>query len=355
MNPSVPENDNPQGSTPLGKRKADAEPDGVEITPPTKVPLQAAGADDLDDELQYIGRTGKNALQDFPHARENCAVKSFEPANEDKCYESCPNCHCYVCDTPVAACAEWDEHCMAQHGLQRWQTARAAAKSRGAADAAQQQQTASTSAASRQRAMLLGPDELLSAVESVHPVETPEPAGLRADVRLRPYQKQSLAFALELERSDDLTLVGREGSVRCAACEPPSWRGLSPHARLLHSLPGARRLYLRRDGHGQDCRVHRPRPRTALLHALRLLRLLRRHRRGRAGVSAPAAAGQARGLGLGFGGGPAAHQARGIGLEIGIGAGFCADAPQTEGPSAEDDARRGAQHAHRAVVRGHAE
>ena len=221
MNPSVPENDNPQGSTPLGKRKADAEPDGVEITPPTKVPLQAAGADDLDDELQYIGRTGKNALQDFPHARENCAVKSFEPANEDKCYESCPNCHCYVCDTPVAACAEWDEHCMAQHGLQRWQTARAAAKSRGAADAAQQQQTASTSAASRQRAMLLGPDELLSAVESVHPVETPEPAGLRADVRLRPYQKQSLAFALELERSDDLTLVGREGSVRRAACEPP--------------------------------------------------------------------------------------------------------------------------------------
>ena len=215
MNSCVP------SSTPLGKRKAGAEADGVEITPPTKVPLQAAGADDLDDELQYIGRTGQNALQDFPHARENCAVFSFDPTNEDKCYESCPNCHCYVCDTPVAVCAEWDEHCMAQHGLQRWQTARAAAKSKGAADAAQQQQTPSTSAASRQRAMLLGPDELLSAVESVHPVETPEPAGLRADVRLRPYQKQSLAFALELERSDDLTLVGREGSVRRAACEPP--------------------------------------------------------------------------------------------------------------------------------------
>ena len=217
-------------STPLGKRKADAEPDGVEIIPPAALPLHAAGADDLDDELQYIGRTGKNALEDFPHSREHCAVKPFDPANEDMCYESCPNCYCYVCDTPVAACAEWDEHCTAQHGLQRWQAARAAAKSKGAADAAQKQREAATSAATRQRAMLLGPDELLSAVESVHPVETPEPAGLRADVRLRPYQKQSLAFALELERSDDLTLVGRHGSVRRAPTKP------APSLRGLHSL-----------------------------------------------------------------------------------------------------------------------
>ena len=123
-----------------------------------------------------------------------------------------------MCDTPVSACAEWDDHCMARHDLLRWQQARAAAKAaahaKSAADAQQQQQQQPQSAASRQRAMLLGPDELLSAVESVHPVETPEPTGLRADVRLRPYQKQSLAFALELERADDSSLLGREGSVR---------------------------------------------------------------------------------------------------------------------------------------------
>ena len=209
------QNHNPQAtSNALGKRKAVAA-DVVEVAPPTKVPAAApAAADELDDDLQYIGRSGQMALQDFPHARENCTVKPFDPTNEDKCYESCPNCYCYVCDTPVSACDEWDNHCMARHDLPRWQHARAAAKAtahaKGAADAQQQQQPA----ASRQGAMLLGPDELLSAVESIHPVETPEPAGLRADVRLRPYQKQSLAFALELERGGDSSLLGREGSVR---------------------------------------------------------------------------------------------------------------------------------------------
>ena len=208
------QNHNPQAtSNALGKRKAVAA-DVVEVAPPTKVPAAApAAADELDDDLQYIGRSGQMALQDFPHARENCTVKPFDPTNEDKCFESCPNCYCYVCDTPVSACDEWDNHCMARHDLPRWQHARAAAKAtahaKGAADAQQQQP-----AASRQGAMLLGPDELLSAVESIHPVETPEPAGLRADVRLRPYQKQSLAFALELERADDSSLLGREGSVR---------------------------------------------------------------------------------------------------------------------------------------------
>ena len=209
------QNHNPQATTnALGKRKA-VGADVEEVAPPTKVPAAApAAADELDDDLQYIGRSGHMALQDFPHARENCTVKPFDPTNEDKCYESCPNCYCYVCDTPVSACTEWDDHCMARHDLPRWQHARAAAKAvahaKGTADVQQPQQPA----ASRQRAMLLGPDELLSAVESVHPVETPEPAGLRADVRLRPYQKQSLAFALELERADDSSLLGREGSVR---------------------------------------------------------------------------------------------------------------------------------------------
>ena len=70
--------------TPLGKRKADAEADGVEITPPTKVPLQAAGDDDLDDELQYIGRTGKNALQCNFRWRGGCQKRKFMTFAGDK-------------------------------------------------------------------------------------------------------------------------------------------------------------------------------------------------------------------------------------------------------------------------------
>ena len=39
-------------------------------------------------------------------------------------------------------------------------------------------------------------------------MEVPAPAGLLSSVMLRPYQKQSLAFMLDVERSTDPTLLG---------------------------------------------------------------------------------------------------------------------------------------------------
>ncbi len=41
-----------------------------------------------------------------------------------------------------------------------------------------------------------------SIAPQVYPVEEPEPAGLIAGTRLRPYQKQSLAFMLAAEKKD---------------------------------------------------------------------------------------------------------------------------------------------------------
>ena len=47
--------------------------------------------DGEDDELQFVGRTGANALLDFPHARENCVANPFTAGNESSC---CANCYC---------------------------------------------------------------------------------------------------------------------------------------------------------------------------------------------------------------------------------------------------------------------
>ena len=58
----------------------------------------------------------------------------------------------------------------------------------------------------------LSTDEVLEACTQVYPVEVSEPAGLEKNVRLRPYQKQSLAFMLDVERSTDATLIGRNGT-----------------------------------------------------------------------------------------------------------------------------------------------
>ena len=51
-------------------------------------------------------------------------------------------------------------------------------------------------------------DEYLKAIEQVYPIEEPEPAGLVPTMKLRPYQKQSLAFMLKLERSTSLSTRG---------------------------------------------------------------------------------------------------------------------------------------------------
>ena len=45
--------------------------------PAQKKDVPMGGEDDENEDVQCIGRTGDNALMDFPHARENCCVVKF--------------------------------------------------------------------------------------------------------------------------------------------------------------------------------------------------------------------------------------------------------------------------------------
>ncbi|XP_021761288.1 uncharacterized protein LOC110726128 [Chenopodium quinoa] len=52
------------------------------------------------------------ALRDFPHSRYQCARYPFSKTPHKT---HCKLCHCYVCDI-AAPCAEWSDHCDADHG-----------------------------------------------------------------------------------------------------------------------------------------------------------------------------------------------------------------------------------------------
>ena len=169
------------------------------LPPPLRPPTTAD--DDEDDELQFVGRTGQLALVDFPHARENCVTHKFVLGGEKK---HCANCYCYVCDDVASKCPKWDDHCKATHTSQAWQARRKAWK--GADGAA----AAAPAVPIRRYEPRWSCDKLLKAVEVVYPVEESEPPGFNPSVQLRPYQKQSLAFMLAIERSTDATLLGTQ-------------------------------------------------------------------------------------------------------------------------------------------------
>ena len=54
-------------------------------------------------------------------------------------------------------------------------------------------------------------DQILEGVQQVFPIETPEPEGFGDGLTLRPYQRQSLAFMLQNERSNAAELLGGDG------------------------------------------------------------------------------------------------------------------------------------------------
>ena len=215
-----------------GKRKAVAQPvleededEVMEAAAPSN-PLISGAQDDGDDELTFVGRTGANALEDFPHSRENCVVCRFMPGKEA---ESCPQCYCYVCDAPVAKCAEWQEHCKAVHTDAKWQAARQAHKAskRAPAPAAAPAAAAPAAAAAPsssslavQRMRLIAAvarkrpwsfEKLLKEVEQIYPRHATQPAGLN-HVTLKPYQLQSLAFMQDIEAN------GPVGNVHIPNC-----------------------------------------------------------------------------------------------------------------------------------------
>ena len=180
------------------------------------------------DEVQCTGRSGVIALSDFPHARNNCAAFKWADAPE----KHCPQCFCYVCDALVAECGEWSSHCHATNDVPHWQALR---KRRAAermrlppaacttphhpAPAATSSSCASSSSSSSAPMPAHAPtpapapsgrtcEWLVGTLTQVFPVEAPAPRGLVPSVTLKPYQKQSLAFMLELERTTDPRFVG---------------------------------------------------------------------------------------------------------------------------------------------------
>ena len=187
--------------------------------------------EDCDGEVAFVGRTGDLALIDYPHSRENCFVKAFVPGKE---HERCPNCYCFICDAIATSCPEWASHCKATHTSdedcakrEQWKIDRLGTSSSAATGAAASSSSLDTSlldddvdakdAKAKGAAIAAGPppkvdrwscDEILKAIEQVYPIEEPEPAGLVPTMKLRPYQKQSLAFMLKLERSTSLSTRG---------------------------------------------------------------------------------------------------------------------------------------------------
>ena len=178
---------------------------------------KTAALDDDDDEVSYAGHRGSLALVDFPHSRENCALHPFVKGKEEA---TCENCYCYVCDAPASTCTEWKAHCKATHTDGHWAALRAQKQAERNGGAAAAPAAASGDGSSSSKPVVVGHarrvavkrwscDEILKAAEQVYPVEVAEPAGLVEGTVLRPYQKQSLAFMLDVEKSTAADKVGR--------------------------------------------------------------------------------------------------------------------------------------------------
>ena len=100
---------------------------------------------------------------------------------------------------------------MATHKEQRWQNERQRWRTKGAAGAVGSKQPVGQSVVLAPRVERWSCDKMLAAIQQVFPLEEPEPSGFPAGVMLKPYQRQSLAFMLDVERSTDPTLLGGTG------------------------------------------------------------------------------------------------------------------------------------------------
>jgi len=208
-----------------GSRKPSEDPAGGDVCEVARPEMTQAcdPVDGDDDEVACTGRTGDIALADFPHARENCLNHKW--ASGPAASKFCANCFCYVCDAPASACPKWNDHCQATHTQPAWRHARQQwalapqGPATGAAATAPFGAAASTAVASTAVAApnKWSCEQLLKAIERVHPVEEPEPAGFAPGIKLRPYQKQSLAFMLQLEQSTSAELEGQHDNGK-------SWR-----------------------------------------------------------------------------------------------------------------------------------
>ena len=177
-----------------------------------------------EDEIAVVATKGQNALADFPHSRANCVTHLFAASSDKKVH--CANCYCYVCDIPANECKEWATHCEASHDNPHWRGERERVKRRArelasaptsqassALSAVARPATVSTASASylaslvssstssARRSAEFSVRALLEKVTTVHPVEMSPPVRSGFTTALRHYQKQSLAFMVDIERT----------------------------------------------------------------------------------------------------------------------------------------------------------
>ena len=192
-----------------------------EVAPPkvTVKPAVAVG----DDDVQVVGHSGANALEDFPHGREHCV--QFPWARDPRKF--CSNCYCVLCDEPVSKCFDWATHSRIKYGGPNFKTLKSQAqflkkqRQAGTTQPQQQQQQQPQKKPQSSFSRLLSlhsqpthetwrPRDLLRAITKVLPAQAPQPVAITTD--LRHYQKQSLYFMVELERgpptSTDTNLGG---------------------------------------------------------------------------------------------------------------------------------------------------
>ncbi|KAK3237290.1 hypothetical protein CYMTET_52620 [Cymbomonas tetramitiformis] len=239
--------------------RVDDSDDDCEIIEPEAAVHQSepSHVEEMPDDLLVTGEIHHcDVLMDFPHPREYCAKHPFTRRSpgtvpSDTAHPNqaaCENCFCYVCNSPAMTCTDWLEHCDGYHSSPAWRAlrdARQLQKQAASSSAAPQpgtsgqrptydaaHQSAGISASSPEWACRrtiadngehghtehtvesLGAEvacsSFLELVPQVWPEEAPAPAQLTVE-RLRPYQKQSLAFALAREQAADSKGCGAGG------------------------------------------------------------------------------------------------------------------------------------------------
>ena len=217
--------------------------------------------------------TSGGMLCDFPHSREHCTLKPCGGWGRPLNQSHRPNCYCYVCDSPWGSAATGPptatRAARCPPGARRARTpptpapprppmpppTRPLPRSRRARRRSIRAAAAAAAAAGGgggggggggATTANYSITELMKQVTQVYPEEVREPQSMRSNLSLRPYQKQSLAFALNVERrpsSADQSLLPPVGSY-------PDPAAGNRNANCF----GAD---LRRDGHGQDRGRHR--------------------------------------------------------------------------------------------------
>ncbi|KAJ1461425.1 hypothetical protein M885DRAFT_507415 [Pelagophyceae sp. CCMP2097] len=84
-------------------------------------------------DVEVVGTTGENALEDYPHPREHCVLHAFNVSNAVR---HCQNCYCFVCDFRAGSCPQWPRHCRATGKWKQWRDERALFKRDACAAAA---------------------------------------------------------------------------------------------------------------------------------------------------------------------------------------------------------------------------